>query len=703
MHNAMRLHGSANTEMNSMSCRNHFLLDLCGLFVLAAGSVSAQDIVCVDCHDDVALESPLHGRQSCTDCHSNITSVPHRQSDLDKLAGEQVCGQCHELDSKFTQSVHADFGCEGCHGSGHELAPASGADCAGCHRSVARQASRSIHQDVASCIDCHGDPHGVIPVQDLNSASSAIGQIKSCGSCHGSPPELIEGYLGSVHAKGLLASGLVSAPGCSDCHGDHGIQPSSNPRSNVSREKVPETCGTCHARLLATWLERSAHGIAWQEGDEQGPVCTTCHSSHEIVEPTTAAERHRFPEQCGGCHGPLYTSFRDSFHGKATDLGFMSSAICSDCHTPHANLPVHDPRSSVHPANLAETCGQCHANINAAFLTFDPHAEPSDRADNAKVFWVWLFMLGLLLGAFAFFGVHDSLWLQRTLVGTLRGEYKSGVSNNRRYVKRFSRIHVWTHIVIVLSFLLLAATGLPLKFHSTPWAQSLVNVFGGIETARYLHRFAAIVTFGYFLFHLGYVFFQTMIRKQRGFFWGPNSLVPQAQDFKDIWANFKYFLYLGPRPRLGRWTYWEKFDYLAVFWGVAIIGLSGLIVWLPNFFTQFLPGWTLNAAYIVHSEEALLAAVFIFIFHFFHTHLRPEIFPMDPVVFLGRLPLERFKEERPIEYQRLVDAGELDAHLVDPPTRSETRWAYLFGFTAVAIGLLLAIGVFRGLIRSGLG
>ena len=100
---------------------------------------------------------------------------------------------------------------------------------------------------------------------------------------------------------------------------------------------------------------------------------------------------------------------------------------------------------------------------------------------------------------------------------------------------------------------------------------------------------------------------------------------------------------------------------MGVFWGVAVIGFSGLVLWMPTLATTFLPGWVLNAAYVIHSDEALLATGFIFLFHFFHTHLRPEAFPMDTVVFTGRMPLEAFKEERPLEYERLVAQGKLDA------------------------------------------
>ena len=174
-------------------------------------------------------------------------------------------------------------------------------------------------------------------------------------------------------------------------------------------------------------------------------------------------------------------------------------------------------------------------------------------------------------------------------------------------------------------------------------------------------------------------------------------MTPNLKDVQDLWANLKYFLYLGPRPALDRWAYWEKFDYLAVFWGVGMIGVSGLILWFPNVATQLLPGWALNAAYIIHSDEALLATGFIFLFHFFHTHLRPESFPMDPVIFTGSMPLERFKEERPLEYERMVAAGTLEKHLVPAPEQSNLTAAYVFGTIAVVVGLGCAAGIFVAL------
>ena len=131
-----------------------------------------------------------------------------------------------------------------------------------------------------------------------------------------------------------------------------------------------------------------------------------------------------------------------------------------------------------------------------------------------------------------------------------------------------------------------------------------------------------------------------------GILWGPDSMVPQLQDGIDIYRNFEWFIGAGPRPQFDRWTYWEKFDYWAVFWGMFIIGRSGLLLSFPVFFAQLLPGWMFNIAALVHGEEALLAVGFMFTFHFFNGHLRPAKISMDAVVFTGRISEHEMKAER---------------------------------------------------------
>jgi cytochrome b subunit of formate dehydrogenase len=156
---------------------------------------------------------------------------------------------------------------------------------------------------------------------------------------------------------------------------------------------------------------------------------------------------------------------------------------------------------------------------------------------------------------------------------------------------------------------------------------------------------------------------------------------------------FKWFFGKGPRPQFDRYTYWEKFDYWAVFWGMFIIGGSGFMLWFPTFFSEFLPGWVFNVATIVHGEEALLAVGFIFTIHFFNGHLRPEKFPMDLVVFTGRLPEHELKDERPLEYQRLVGAGRLRSIEAPAPTPQAVLFSRLLGTLGLTLGVITILAI----------
>ncbi len=170
-------------------------------------------------------------------------------------------------------------------------------------------------------------------------------------------------------------------------------------------------------------------------------------------------------------------------------------------------------------------------------------------------------------------------------------------------------------------------------------------------------------------------------------------MLPTKKDLSDFVGSIKWFLGLGRRPQYGRWTYWEKFDYFAVFWGIFVIGSTGLTLWFSEFFTRFLPGWLLNVATIIHSDEALLATGFIFTVHFFNTHLRPEKFPMDIVVFTGRMPIEELKRDKPEEYEALVASGELEKHLVEPYPPIVVRTIRFFAWAALSIGFLIIVAI----------
>ncbi|MGA2556641.1 MAG: hypothetical protein ABSG04_10265, partial [Verrucomicrobiota bacterium] len=172
---------------------------------------------------------------------------------------------------------------------------------------------------------------------------------------------------------------------------------------------------------------------------------------------------------------------------------------------------------------------------------------------------------------------------------------------------------------------------------------------------------------------------------------GPDSMIPTWQDVKDFIAHQKWFFGRGPKPQFDRWTYWEKFDYFAVFWGVFAIGASGLVMWFPQFFSRFLPGWIINIALIVHSDEALLAAGFIFTIHFFNTHFRLEKFPMDTVIFSGRVSKTELLHERRRWYDRLLAAGRLDDLRVKDEWERWKSIARSFGFLFFGAGVVLLV------------
>ncbi len=654
-----------------------------------------------------ATAAPGMSNTDCLACHSN--------SELTKeVDGKSVSVFVNE--EPFTASVHGSLDCTSCHTDireyPHDPAPQR-VSCASCHEAVSQEHRTSIHasarvngQPAAGCADCHGS-HDIFRAEDSRSRVNRFKIAETCAECHTNPEKIrkyglaaahiIQSYRGSAHGKGMFDSGLSISATCSDCHGAHGVRAKSDPAAMTASANLPSMCSKCHLGILNDF-EKSTHGRLWRSGDPRAPNCATCHNSHDIQSPTHAGVQKQILDQCGNCHVDQIKTYQQTFHGKATSLGMMVAAKCADCHTAHLNLPAADPHSTVSTTNVVSTCAKCHSQVTARIVSFNPHPMPEKKEEGAAVFYVYQFMKWLLLGVFSFFGLHTILWFQRSVVGWLRRE-EQRPSTEGPYVIRFVTPHRLTHIVIVLSFLGLAFTGIPLHFSQTGWGGFFTSLVGGVEVSRFFHRVWAVVTFGYAGYHLWYLARRSGIRLTRATLFGPDSIAIRWQDFLDLWRNLKWFLYLGPRPKFDRWTYWEKFDYYAVFWGVPVIGLSGLVLWFPWIFTRLLPGSILNIAMIVHGEEALLAVGFIFTFHFFHNHLRPENFPMDTVIFTGKMPLAKFIEERPAEYERLVREGRLEEILTDPPTVHARRLSLWFGSFALTVGLAIAIAIFVSLIR----
>ena len=580
---------------------------------------------------------------------------------------------------------------------------------------MVQQYNESIHgalhhkgnPDAPACADCH-KPHAVLGKKDPNSPIYPTNVPKLCGTCHAQAgkaarrykiPEhnILTNYRESIHGKGLFESGLVVTAMCSDCHTAHHELPASDPRSSVNRANVAKTCAKCHRGVYELYV-RSVHSAV--KYDKSGkpvvsaklPVCNTCHTAHQIKRTGQDQFRLEIMNTCGKCHVKAAESYFDTFHGKVSKLGYAVTAKCHDCHGSHDILRVSNPNSHVSRANILSTCRKCHPGVTRRFAGYLTHATHHDPAKYALIFWTFWAMTTLLVVTFAASGIHTIMWLPRSL--QMRREHpRTAIDPGELQFVRFTFLNRCLHATMVASFLTLATTGMTLKFSYTKWAGFISHLLGGTEVTGAIHRFAALILVGVFCTHLWDL---TRRRKTEFGSWktllfGPHTLLPTRKDLAEVIQTLKWYLGIAERPQYGRWTYWEKFDYFAVFWGIAVIGGSGLMLWFPEFFTLFLPGWLINVATIIHSDEALLAVGFIFTIHFFNTHFRPEKFPMDTVVFTGRMPLEELKRERPAEYEELVASGQLDQHLAYPLSHNAMRVIRTLAWIALGIGLSLVV------------
>ena len=260
-----------------------------------------------------------------------------------------------------------------------------------------------------------------------------------------------------------------------------------------------------------------------------------------------------------------------------------------------------------------------------------------------------------------------------------------------RFFTRFTLEQRYMHAIMLTTFLGLAATGITIRFSTNAWAQHFAFAIGGFGTILFIHKLCAVTLTLEFMYHIKDLATRILFRKEKGLLWGSSSMVPNLKDLQDILGNFRWFFGRGPKPKIGSYAYWEKFDYWAVFWGMLIIGFSGYVMWFGPFFGKFLPGWALNAVQIVHGEEALLATAFIFSIHFINAHLRPDNFPMDTTIFTGTMTEDEFKQRHGEEYVQLVRDGSLNQKLTTKPPTWLLNFSKVMGFTAVLIGVLLLV------------
>ena len=679
--------------------------------------------VCVDCHapheqrlkGDLEKESLYQARvrnQACTDCHASDAFKTKTMERDGKAVSLYV-----DVDRYYAGS-HGKAGkaCSECH-SGVTRVPKVRAcetiqtkvDCAACHADQVSQHARSAHgkqaelgdPDAPTCLDCH-DKHGMQSHNLPTSPTFARNVPALCARCHreggqaavrlDSEVPIVESYEMSIHGTGLTESGLLVTATCIDCHTAHMPLPTDDPESSVHDDRIASTCGTCHHGIEEQFLS-SIHGPGNTATDKRLPTCRDCHTSHAIRRKDRDDFRLMMTDQCGGCHQAETETFFATVHGQSSNLGSARSAKCHDCHGSHAILPPSDPASTLSHQNVVETCSQCHQAAHRQFAGYLTHATHHDPVKYPWLFWTFWGMTALLIGTLTVSLLHTGAWLVRLML--TKGEWSAHKAlakpkPGEKQYRRFDRYARTQHMLMILSFFVLAITGMVLKFSYAAWAQSISTVVS-FDAMSTLHRLGAVVLFGVFVVHLVYLRRKRKRRKQSvgTFLFGQDSILFNRRDLKEAKQAVKWFFGRGPRPRFGRYTYWEKFDYLAVFWGIAVIGLTGLLRWFPEFFTHLVPGWFINVAAIVHSDEALLAVGFIFTIHFFNTHFRPDKFPMDPVIFTGRVTVDELKYDRPREYEAAVKSGDLERRLVEPFPEGATKVLRIFGFIALGIGLAL--------------
>jgi len=588
------------------------------------------------------------------------------------IASPETCLECHGdviSAEEFAASVHGPNGCVACHieltdidlHMEGELMPGP-VKCVRCHKKETAEHYASVHKlNDIECASCHSSIHSQQPWNNDKRIANA-----KCAECH---DDASHAYQESVHGKSVDAGNMDSAA-CLDCHNLHAIKELGNPND---------------------------HDVRAFHTD----VCLKCHADEELM------------EKNGVTHMAVET-YLSSYHGKNYRLGFPELvAGCADCHTSHAILPHDDPKSSLHPENLIARCGQCHENSSAQFVKFYAHGNMHDQQNYPILYYTYVAMTGLLLGTFAVFWIHTLLWLFRGFVENrekkraLIAGHHHVIPDAHKIYRRFTKVHIVLHLLVITSFLLLSLTGLPLKFANQPWAVVMMNFYGGADVAAALHRVGAAITGVYFAsaLYMSAVFLFKNLQSPAEFvqrLFGPESLCPNLRDIQDVTSMVRWFLFLGPKPTFERWTYWEKFDFIAVFWGMFAIGGSGLMLWFPEFFGSFLPGWVFNVATIIHSDEALPATGFIFTVHFFNTHGRPEKFPMDFVIFNGELPKEEFIEERGDQWKRYEAAGITESYVKDKPSGiAYDFFVKAFGFAAVFTGVSLLFLMVYAFITSG--
>ena len=648
--------------MSTRTTRRFFAPGVALTLLLAAGSLHAA-----------SKKDPQKPTvDDCLTCHSDAT-LSH------EVNGKKV--SLHVDPQAFKDSIHGSmFTCVDCHtdvkSPAHETTPKR-ITCATCHADEQAAYDRSFHGEAvqigntgaATCVDCHGSPHELLPAGDPKSRVYHANIPATCGACHsqqfvmeknGLSVQMVASYQQSVHGH-AVANGSEKAAVCTDCHGTHEILDAKDSKSPIFKFNVPLTCGKCHDQISKEF-QQSIHGTAIAQGNWQAPVCTDCHGIHSIKahdDPNSPVSAQNVAQAtCARCHegvrlsqefgvqGRRATTYLASYHGLASRLGSQVVANCASCHGTHSIFPSSDPRSTIHPSNLARTCGQCHPGVTEKFTAAKVHVDAPLSADigSKAVRWIRKFYLGMIFAVIGGMLLHNFIIWRSKLLARRKEE--------NRFVTRMPLRFRWQHAALLTSFFVLVLTGFALKFPDS-WFASMLSL--GERMRHLLHRMAAVVLIGVSVYH---AFDAIFTREGRRLIF---DLFPTLDDIRGAWQNLSYYLGISKqKPEFARFNYAEKAEYWALVWGMFVMAGTGIMLWAKVSVGNHLPRWWLDVATAIHFYEAILATLAIVVWHFYQVFLDPDVYPMNWAWWDGKMTVHRYREEHGLDHATLKTVS-LDA------------------------------------------
>lgn len=644
--------------MSTRTIRNLVAPGVALTLLLAAGALHAAG----------KKDPPKPTADECLACHGD-PSLSHDEN------GKNV--SLHVDPQAFKDSIHGSmFTCVDCHtdvkSAAHETTPKK-ITCATCHADEQAAYQRSFHakavqggnSHAATCVDCHGSPHELLPASDPKSRVHHANIPATCGSCHsqkfvmedgGQSAQMVASYEQSVHGH-AVANGSEKAAVCTDCHGTHEILDAKDPKSPIFKFNVPLTCGRCHDQISKEF-QQSIHGQALAHGNWQAPVCTDCHGIHSIKalnDPNSPVSAQNVAQAtCARCHEGVRLSqefgvpshrestYLASYHGLASREGSQVVANCASCHGTHSIFPSSDPRSTINPKNLARTCGQCHPGVTEKFTAAKVHVGAPLSADvgSKAVRWIRRFYLSMIFAVIGGMLLHNFIIWRAKVVARRKMQ--------QHFVSRMPLRFRLQHAVLLASFIVLVLTGFALKFPDS-WYASMLSL--GEHMRGLLHRIAAVVLIGVSLYH---IFDVAISRPGRKLI---RDLFPTLDDARGAWQNIAYYLGLTSRkPEFARFNYAEKAEYWALVWGMIVMAVTGIMLWARVFVGNHMARWWLDIATAIHLYEAILATLAIVVWHFYQVFFDPDIYPMNWAWWDGKMTVHHYREEHGLDSAALIES-----------------------------------------------